>query len=318
MVGSLVAHALLLLLFSLVPARQAPERIMELSLVQQGDPTKDGGQPPTAEPPPKPSPPEPQPPTPRPTPPVAPDGQLAAAEAVPPRPPAPRSEPTPPQPDAPLSFRDWQRQNRSAFLPSRAIQPDGGGQPDGRDYITQRGRDRCEPPAGRPAQVVYLLFDSSGSMNSASRAQALSCANQYARSVLASGALVVVGNFARGVSFSGPTRDILDIEIALRAASDPRYTNLPARELQPVLAQSSGRVADLVIISDGWFATPREVLVWYRYFLELGAENRGIMYTVGTPGRRQAVAQLRSLGFDVYEYQPIRGTPSWGPRAPSP
>ena len=167
----------------------------------------------------------------------------------------------------------------------------------------------ADPPQGRQPDRVYLLFDTSGSMSTMLRSQALACAHQYASGALASGAEVVVGNFALGSTFSDPTRDLMDVEIALRGASDGRSTVLPTRELQPFLDQDPGAVADLVIISDGWFQTDRQVVVWYRYFLDLNPNNRGTMFTVGTPGHRAGTGPLRSLGFDVYMYEQIhRGT----------
>ncbi|HHO50245.1 MAG TPA: hypothetical protein ENK18_05065 [Deltaproteobacteria bacterium] len=182
-----------------------------------------------------------------------------------------------------------------------------GGTAEGVDGLTRAGRSRCEPPPHRRPELLYLLFDSSGSMNELRQAQALSCAQQYARAVLATGAPVVVVNFALDSTFSPPTHDMLDVQIALRAASDNRATVLPTRGLQSFFDPSIA--ADLVIVSDGIFRTTPDVLIWYSYFLELNPDNRGTMYTVGSPGHREAVGRLRDIGFDVYMYEQLHRGP---------
>ncbi|MEO0605625.1 MAG: hypothetical protein AAF211_29605, partial [Myxococcota bacterium] len=210
-----------------------------------------------------------------------------------------------PEPAPPRSFAEWQAQKRSRYLPPRAAY--AAGRIDGRDPINRPGRKNCDPPKTRPADRVYLLFDSSGSMTGLGRSQALRCAQQYASGALARGAEIVVANFARDVKFSAPTREMLEVNVALRALTDPTQTRLPSRELQRFFQQLPDVPADLVIISDGWFVPEREVLVWYRFFLELHPENRGLMYTVGNRGARDAVTHLRGLGFDVHAYEPTAG-----------
>lgn len=239
--------------------------------------------------------------------PVTPPAPSRPASPKRPAPEAPTGElPTrKPEPSPPESFAAWQERRRSRYLPPRA--PYAAGRIDGRDPIHRPGRRNCDPPAARSASRVYLLFDSSGSMTGLGRSQALRCAQQYASGALANGAEVVVANFARDVTFSKPTREMLDVQIALRAITDPTATRLPARELQRFFQQVPNAPADLVIISDGWFLTEQDVLIWYQFFLELHPENRGVMYTVGNRGARDAVSQLRGLGFDVHAYEPTSG-----------
>lgn len=297
--ASVLVHAAVVLWLGWWWPEEPDEKPIELQLVQRGDRPVPGDAPAAPAAPAPPQPPRP----PKKTPPPAPSGDHAVAveppsEVEPPAPAPPR--PTP----APTSFADWQRSRASSLLPSR-LPP--GGSPDGQDLASRQGRDRCVPPTGRRVDRVYLLFDSSGSMTDNRQAEALGCAHQYARAALEGGAEVVVGNFARGVEFTAPTRDPLDIESALRGLSDKRATVLPGRELQPFLDAAPGAVADLVIVSDGWFEAAPEVLIWYRYFLDLNHENRGTMYTVGAPGHRAAVSALRDLGFDVYVYDQVRG-----------
>jgi len=203
-----------------------------------------------------------------------------------------------------MSFRDWQRQQRR-FLPGARVIP-GGGQ-GGADLISRQGRDKCEPLFPRHADLVLLLFDASGSLSEAMTAQALSCAQQAAKAALAVGAEVVVGTFARDLSLHPPTRDLSDVQVALRSATDRTATMLPARQLQSFLDRDPNAVVELVIVSDGWIPNTDEVLNWYRYFLELHPDNRGTMYTVGQQGHREAVDALRGIGFDVFQYDQIRG-----------
>lgn len=312
--ASVALHGLLLWLLDTVELPQPEEEeVIQIALVARGTPGEAAGlvtapEPPSTPPPSEPQP-SPQPPTrsPRPQAPIAPPAprgqRLAAVQPHPPSPPVPRSAPP-----APLSFREWQRRRASPFLPLRTGSAAAvGGTAEGLDALTRTGRSRCEPPPHRELGLLYLLFDSSGSMNELRQAQALSCAQQYARAALAAGAQVVVVNFALSSTFSPPTRDMLDVQIALRAASDNRATILPTRDLQAFFDASVA--ADLVIVSDGMFRTTPDVLVWYSYFLELNPDNRGTMYTVGAPGHREAVGRLRNIGFDVYMYEQIQRTP---------
>lgn len=290
---SIALHALFVLLLGWeTPARQPQDRVLELAFVRQGQPGPDGGPPPAPDPP-------PQPDTPKPAPaplsphslPPAPTGTLPIPQ------PAPQPEASPP------SFAAWQSSQQRPFMPTLPSRQRGGGSPDGLDAVTRFGRDRCEPDRQRRVDVTYLLFDASGSMSPIRQAQALSCAQQAAQAALVTGGAVVVGTFANGATFTQPTRDLLDVQAALRAAVDPTQTVLPGRQLEPFLDPE--RIADLVIISDGWFHNARDVLIWYQYFLEINADNRGRMFTVGQPGRREAVSELRNIGFDVYMYEQI-------------
>ena len=42
---------------------------------------------------------------------------------------------------------------------------------------------------------------------------------------------------------------------------------------------------------------------WYSYFLEMSPDNRGYMYTLGTPGPASVTAALRGIGFEVFVYR---------------
>lgn len=294
---SLLLHALVLALLSITwPEEKPKEKTIALQLVAAGPPKTS---PVASAPEPQASHPKPTAARPRSSVPPAPTGEAPVAIAEPvPAPPSPTPVP------APRSFRDWQRANRS-FLPPSRLQGAGGAL--GEDPMSSRGRDRCEPVPGRKPGAVYLLFDSSGSMSPIRRAQALSCAHQYAKASIGAGAIVVVANFARSTIFSQPTREMFEVEAALRAASDATATQLPTKELLPAFDLSGGDGADLVIVSDGMFATTPDILVWYRYFLEASPENRGLMYTVGTPGPRESVSRLRDIGFDVFMYEELAG-----------
>jgi hypothetical protein len=300
--GSLALHALLLLLLDLWPdPPPPPPEVIELSLVRPGDGDEEGVPATT-----KPSPEPPAPPTP-PTPPKPrPEASPPPAPALPPSP-APSTVPLPQPPSPsprPRSFREWQQSRASAFLPTAEPVADGGAH--GTDLIQRRGRDRCEPQPYRRFDVLFLLFDASGSMSDMGRAQALSCAHQYARAALERGAPVIVGTFARDAVFAPPTRRLLDVQAALRSAIDASATVLPTRQLGPLLDAAPGATAELVVVSDGWFVADDEVLVWYRYFLEANRDNRATMYTVGAPGQRDAVRRLQGIGFDVFIYDQLR------------
>lgn len=303
--AALLLHAVTLAVLTLVvrPPLERPElpeeRVIQLELSAPGQvasPDPPAGEPEAAPPPP---PPTPRAPAPTPSAPVAPRGELAVA------PPAPTAPPPTPTPSKPTSFKQWSQQRTAAaskYLPRGLPDESGGGTPDGRDRLNAVGQDRCEPRTSRQVDVVYLLFDSSGSMSPRVMAQALSCAHQYARESIGRGAYVVVGNFARGSKFSPATRDLNEVEFSLRDNADYRGTIIPARELGPFLNQYPDATADLVIISDGWVQNAREVIPWYAYFMELNPDNRGFMYSVGSPGDPEFSRALRSLGFDVYVY----------------
>ncbi len=307
LLASVLVHAMLAWWVDPLPDPPPEDTVLEVAFVRMAPPGPDGGPPPSeaqddAQPEPQPARPPPTPSPPASAVPPAPTGRRFAAldrGAQGTDTPNLRSDPTP------RSFRDWQRNQRAGAAWAPSI-PVGGGAADGQDLLTQRGRDRCEPPGPRRSpEVVYLLFDSSGSMSSVRQAQALSCAGQVAEAALEAGAEVVVANFARNVTFYPPSRRLFDIQAALRGGSDRTATVLPARQLQPFFDQRPGADADLVIVSDGWFETPRDVLIWYEYFLEMNTDNRGMMFTVGTPGAQVGVGPLRELGFDVYMYEQI-------------
>lgn len=282
-----------------VPEKPEDERIV-LALVSAAPPAENDG----AEVAPPETPAEPQP---RPTPqlaavkpaPVAPDGWLPPQEPQPPAPQTPHPQPSTPTP--PTSFKEWQRA-RQRYMPQAHVVP-GGGQ-GGEDMISRQGRDRCQPLYPQPVDVMYLLFDASGSLNDAMTAQAMSCAQQAAKAALARGAVIVVGTFARDLKLSEPTTSYEDVQLALRAMTDRTATVLPSRELQAYMDRAPGARSELVIVSDGWIPDVEGALGWYRYFLELNPDNRGTMYTVGQDGHRASVDALRSIGFDVFEYDP--------------
>lgn len=301
LVVSVALHAALVAMIGqirLPPPEPPPPRMLELELRSHGPrPADVSGDPaPPDEVPPEPTPPKvqpqpPKPPQPAPAPPPAPEGAVA---------PAPRA------PEPPKTFAEYRQQRFARFEGSlrelSKVSP-GGGAPDARDTTTNPGRDRCEPPETRRPQVVYLLFDSSGSMDSIQRREALTCARQYAKASLESGALVVVGNFAGTSTFAPPTRDLTDIEFALRSGTNPRATLIPSRELDRFVDANPRVLADLVIVSDGYISNYRDALNWYRYFLELNPDNRGLMFTIRTPGPREVVDAFQDIGFEVHIYR---------------
>ncbi len=296
------------------PPPPPPDKVLEVSFVSQGE------EPGELEAPPEPQQPEPpsEPvddavaevaevtePTPRPvdTPvqpaPSLPEVRFPALQKAAQQPHRPRQPVHTPQPD----FATWQKQRMAHVLPDHIPDPRAGGSPDGTASVDTQGVDRCEPAENRTLGRLYLLFDSSGSMSSQRRAQALSCAQQYAQAAIDRGADVVVGNFANGSSFSDPTRDPTEVAFAIRSDTDPRRTVLPSRELNPFFDEQPDATADLVILSDGEIENLRDVLPWYRYFLEIAPENRGYLYTLGSPARPGAAAMLREIGFEIYVYR---------------
>lgn len=190
----------------------------------------------------------------------------------------------------------------SAALPR--VTP-GGGDREARDRLTSHGKDRCEPGRSRVVDVVYLLYDSSGSMDSHRQRQALTCAHQYARASLDRGASIVVVNFAGQTVLNQPTRHMTEVEFALRGGVNPRATILPSRELNPFVDGYPGAKADLVVISDGFIPNYKQALPWYRYFLDAHAENRATLFTVGSLGHPDVIRAFRETGFEVYIYQVV-------------
>ena len=204
----------------------------------------------------------------------------------------------------PDSFEAWEQRRTDRAIPAH-LHHRGGGSLDGVASIDSEGVDRCEPAEGRVVERLYLLFDSSGSMSSQLRNQALSCAQQYARAVIDAGGEVVVGNFARSSSFAPATRNPTEVAFALRADNDARATLLPSADLNPFFNEAPDSRADLMILSDGMIPNYRSVLPWYRYFLEINPENRGYLYTLGTRGPPEVTSALRKIGFEIYVYRTL-------------
>lgn len=295
--ASLLLHAGLLYWSEWWPEEKGEEILIELALVAPGSPGNQNSEPEIS---PHPETPIAAKPTPRPAAPkAAPMGRRAPAPEPAPAKPAPA--PANPTPTPPQSFQDWQRSRRSAMF--GGFRPSAGAL-NGHDAITRHGRDRCEPLRTRDVDIVIVLYDASGSLTPMGKSQALSCGTQAARHAIEAGGKVVVGTFANGAFFTEPTDDFFEVQAALRTFVDPRGSVLPARQLDRYL--SPDKVAELVIVSDGWVEISTESLIWYRYFLEMNRENRGRMFTVGNPGRREAVHKLRNIGFDVYMYSQIR------------
>ena len=247
---------------------------------------------------PSPTPPQPQP-TPRPTP-VMP----AAIEAPPvkeaPMGTAPMSQPTP---APPTSFAQWQRSRFNRFSAPRATgttrDPRGAIGP---DRATSRGVQRCEPDVSVRADIVYLLFDSSGSMSRWRKDLAVSCAQQYAKASLDRGARVAVANFADATSVTLPSHDLTTVGAALRDTSQGNGTRLPTSELRELFAtQGTGR-AELVIVSDGYLPNVQQALPWYQYFLETNPDNRGYLYTIRQGGAADVTQAFTGIGFRVLIY----------------
>jgi len=281
-----------------MPPPPPPDRVLQVAFVSQGEEPGDKQTEPTSKPE-TPTPPtaqpQPQPAAPPSTDPPLPEVRFPALQA------AARHPVSPSVVQAPAEFSEWQKRRYSALIPGRI--PDGGGSPDGLASVDSEGRDRCIPVEGRALDRLYLLFDSSGSMSSQLRAQALSCAQQYAQAAIDQGAEVVVGNFAARSEFHPPTRNMTDVAIAIRGDVDARATVLPSSELNPFFEQDLGAVSDLVILSDGYIPNTREALHWYEYFIEINPENRGYMYTLGTPGHPEVTEALRRIGFEIYVYR---------------
>ena len=307
LLASMVAHVLFFWFSPRIQPRDKPqEHRIEVALISHGDqPGKETAQqasPPPAPPTTTPAPPQPAAqPLPKPLP-VAPQARFPLLVK---RPNAPQTRPRQDEPKTWKAFESRRSASVAKHFPSLFAPVSPGGVPEGQDAVNNPGRDKCVPATQQPVDVVYLLYDSSGSMSELRRSQAISCANQYAKAAIEAGAVVIVGNFARSSTFSKPTRNMTDIAFALRAPTDNTGTILPSRELNPFLNQSAGLRSDLVVVSDGMIPNYREVLPWYRYFLELNPANRGLMYTVASPGHRDVTRALQSIGFDVYIYRVI-------------
>ena len=311
---SVVGHAIgavVLAQFRLPEPGPVPDRVLQVQFISRG--TDDGDQEPAAEPAVEPATvpapvrpaavaPVPQPvePVPQPSAPAPPQIEFPALYATAQhRPREPVDLLAPPQ-----SFAAWQQRRTARAVPSH-LRIKGGGSVDGTASVDSEGVDRCQPADGRVIQRLYLLFDSSGSMSSELRNQALSCAQQYARAVIDAGGEVVVGNFARSASFEPATRNPTDVAFALRADNDSRATVRPSRDLNPFFDEAPGVEADLVILSDGMIPNYREVLPWYTYFLDLNAGNRGYLYTLGTRGPPEVTSALRRIGFEIRVYRTL-------------
>jgi hypothetical protein len=211
-----------------------------------------------------------------------------------------------PAPPRPTTFSGWQSARHRSLPglgPRLPIGTGRGGR--GQDLVRSRGTKQCLPRGGQLPEVVYLLIDSSGSMNGDWQAQAISCAHQYIKAAMAGGASIAIGNFADQSTFTAPTRDMVDIGIALRGRSNGRGTALPAAQLGAVFEPQAGLHADLVILSDGVLPNYRDAMPWYEYFLDLNSENRGYLYTVGSEGPKEVTHAFENAGFEVYVYRII-------------
>jgi hypothetical protein len=202
------------------------------------------------------------------------------------------------------SFAAWQAAKRKR-LPGLSKQMSSmvglGGE--GRDFVRARGTEKCTPRSGRTPDLVYLLMDSSGSMNEAWRSQALTCAHQYVEAALASGALVSIGNFADRTTFTKPSRDPVAIGAMLRSRDNGRGTLLPSRQLGPLLDTYASLEADMVVLSDGGLVNYADVMHWYRYFLDLHEGNRGYLYTVGYEAPGEVTRAFEMSGFEIFVYR---------------
>jgi hypothetical protein len=236
---------------------------------------------------------------------ASPDAEVVETPAEQPVPPTP---PTEAQPNTTprMSFSSWMAEQSKGIPGLGAHAPrleHGGGV--GRDRVRSRGTKQCVPTADRMPEIVYLLIDSSGSMTADWRAQAISCAHQYARAAMAHGAKVAVGNFADRATFTEPTDDMTELGAALRLRSNGQGTTLPAAQLGPLFDSYVSLPADLVVLSDGALPNYREAMPWYQYFLDINSNNRGYLYTVGFEGPREVTAAFESWGFEVFVYRII-------------
>lgn len=304
--ASLSVHGAVGLALAWVPARQAPvDRVLTVSFVSQGEkPGRHAIEPgrqetsATATPP---VPPSPRPPVPMPPSGGTPDGPTLPEIRFPGLARAQQGQPQRDVRQGAQAFESWQTARMAGLIPDALEDP--GGERTGTAVVTTHGMERCEPVSGRRVDGLYLLFDASGSMSETLLAQALACAQQYAEAAVARGGYVVVGTFARTSRFSPPTRDLTEVAFALRATTDPTATILPSRELGTYFEAQRPAHTDLVILSDGMIPNLREVLPWYRYYLELDPENRAYLFTLGSPGHPDVTAALRDIGFEIVVYR---------------
>jgi hypothetical protein len=308
MVISIVLHGLGVAYVKIEPSQPPPpDKVVELTFLSRaaeadvpdealgGNNAAEAVQTPPAPPPSSPTTPNPR------TSPSAPQAPRSDFEPSLPEP-APTTAPSSSSPR--MSFRDWQA-SRNRGLPglqprSLSTQQRGDG---GRDLTNSRGTKQCTPRGQRVPEVVFVLIDSSGSMDKERQDQAISCAQQYAQAALDLGAMVGVGNFADQASFTKPTRDLMEIGAALRSRANGQGTLLPSTQLGGLIDRHVGQRADLVIVSDGYLPNYREAMPWYSYFLKLGEDNRGYLYTVGYDPPREVSDAFVTIGFGVYVYR---------------
>lgn len=307
---SLALHGIGAYGLTTLPDRPLPKEpeTLRIQLISQGEPAEDDqtsapdvakAAPETTKP--VEAPPTPAPPTPKPTPAPTPAPPAETVAAPSPLGTLPMQRPTrPTAPSPPTSFAQFRQRRMSSFVPN-TFQTFGGHR--GTDRSHNNDRDRCEPFPHRRLQRLYLLYDTSGSMVGQLEDQALRCAHQYASAALEQGADVVVGNFAGYTTLFPPTRDRTTIGAALRDDNDHTATVLPSTELYRYFDQDPTMVSDLVILSDGYIPNIDGVAASYSYFLDLNADNRGYLYTLGAKAHPQVTDQMQDLGFDVYVYR---------------
>lgn len=304
---SLVLHGLAVYFVEVpTPAPPEPDPIVELTFLSNAarsdvpDEAVGGDDAAPSEPTPSnpPTPPAPVPASPAPM--SAPE--LPSADV---QPSAPVAEPQPAPSGGPrMSFKEWQAA-RARGLPGlqrRALSDQQAGD-GGRHLTNSRGTKQCEPQGQRAPDVVFVLIDSSGSMDRERQDQAISCAHQYAMAALQRGAAVGVGNFADQAAFTQPTRDMVEIDAALRSRANGMGTVLPSKALAGLIDRHAGRSADLVIVSDGYLPNYREAMPWYSYYMALSDDNRGYLYTVGFAPPSEVSDAFVRIGFGVFIYR---------------